>query len=265
MIRDDCRYSCTAYLKASFIYTLAKMFGIFIFSAVAISVVSADPSALQAKYAPRGTVAAHREGHGHSLGNAVNVPNVFSGDGKAASFNFGSYMDGKITLTVTKDLFETVTNVVYNSIPVTLTNMVKATLTAPVSETVTTAVDDIVLVKTVPHVRTDTTHVTDTSTVFKCRTLVSTEVFTITRRAYDIRQQILNSTVVATTVVRPTVVSTRIDTEYEAETVSSTVYRTMEVPHHYVPYDLRHGPVAAPAPSHPGLHAHAGHPGRGYY
>ena len=54
-----------------------------------------------------------------------------------AEFNdqrFESYEDTTVTLTVTKDVFETVTNLIYNSIPVTLTNMVKTTVTLPISK-----------------------------------------------------------------------------------------------------------------------------------
>ena len=66
--------------------------------------------------------------------NVEGSNHLFHMDGADVSdLEFESYEDSTITLTVTKDVFETVTNVIYNSIPVTLTNMVKNTLTLPVS------------------------------------------------------------------------------------------------------------------------------------
>ena len=59
---------------------------------------------------------------------------VQNGGAELNDQRFESYEDTTVTLTVTKDVFETVTNLIYNSIPVTLTNMVKATVTLPISK-----------------------------------------------------------------------------------------------------------------------------------
>ena len=68
-------------------------------------------------------------------GNEDASSSLLQTDGTDLSYlKFEPYEDGTVTLTVTKDIFETVTNVIYNSIPVTLTNMVKTTLTRPVSK-----------------------------------------------------------------------------------------------------------------------------------
>ncbi|KAF2357936.1 hypothetical protein FHG87_011314, partial [Trinorchestia longiramus] len=93
----------------------------------------------------------------------------------------------------------------------------------------TTAVDDNVFVSTVPVFRTEFVTVTDTSSSFQCATEVSTDSFTITHLAHDIRQQIVTSTVVQTEIFRPTVVSTRIFTETDTATVFQTVTNTVIV------------------------------------
>ena len=59
---------------------------------------------------------------------------INTGQTDVNGLKFESYEDSTLTLTLTKDIFETITNVMYNSIPVTLTNMVKTTLIRPVSE-----------------------------------------------------------------------------------------------------------------------------------
>ncbi|KAF2358012.1 hypothetical protein FHG87_011233 [Trinorchestia longiramus] len=145
---------------------------------------------------------------------------------EAASFN---REDVTITIENTVDVFETLTNLVYNSVPVTLTEFVKTTLIRPTLQIITTPVDDNVFVTTVPAFRTEFVTVTDTSSSFQCATEVSTDSFTITHLAHDIRQQIVTSTVVQTEIFRPTVVSTRIFTETDTATVFQTVTNTVIV------------------------------------
>ena len=65
-------------------------------------------------------------------------------------------------------------------------------------QVMTTSVDDVVFVKKAPITRTDTVTVTDIKTGYQFATEVSTDLYTVTHSAYDIRQQVITSVVTET-------------------------------------------------------------------
>ena len=72
------------------------------------------------------------------------------------------------------------------------------TVAISLTQVATTPVDDRVFVSTAPVTKTDTVTVTDTLTAHIFVTDVSTDFYTITHKAYDIRQQVVTSTLVQT-------------------------------------------------------------------
>ncbi|KAL7637651.1 UNVERIFIED_CONTAM: hypothetical protein RMT77_012396 [Armadillidium vulgare] len=137
--------------------------------------------------------------------------------------------DLTVTVSETRDIFETRTNKFYNSVPILVTDFRKTTVTLPTREVVRTPVDDMVIVRTQAISQFPATEtVTDVFSMHRLHTEVSTDAFTVTHLDQNVLQTTITSLVVKTFTFRPTIVRTVIDTELvrttETEYYTSTIF-----------------------------------------